>query len=519
MRGTRVSLVGVLVGLVGLGLLVPGSVSAAPAVNVQVTSVEFLNNSNTFSVLLDPRTTTLTGKVFKVSNWPDGCPSSPAKAQWRDCVPAAFPDGTAEKNWPIVAVRNTRLQIHNAILQVQKGQGPLKNVTITGTATVGQSVSGGPLATFTFTEKNVTQNAKGQLILGGVTASAAVPDEVGAFTGNGSADRAALPPMKIKWTVTDGANTYDAGSNDVPLYVTAHSATSKGKSNMYWSLVDLVTTSAAGDVNRDAIVNDVYRPFQGAQRNPRRPIRRLILCPGPCQVNNVTQPAGSVLIDAGSKFVYYPLNDPGGWTLQKFLLNLYDYGGDCNGTLGILQSGVGRCGGWAEFFSRGLGIHGISAPDVSITSVGGWRPGFPAGAPVSCAIDHRCKMLIKNWNFAVVAGAAPFKYVTKASVDATTGEFTLNPGQVTKATGVAGLGNENPPGWFDYGDHAVVTYTDARGTKLIYDPSYGTGPFDNLCQWATASLDGVATVDPVKIGEDEGPWTITAKKGVADFCP
>ena len=45
----------------------------------------------------------------------------------------------------------------------------------------------------------------------------------------------------------------------------------------------------------------------------------------------------------------------------------------------------------------------------------------------------------------------------------------------------------NPPGWFAVGDHAIAGY-DGK----LYDPSYGSGPFDDIRAWAIASLAGYA---------------------------
>jgi hypothetical protein len=50
-------------------------------------------------------------------------------------------------------------------------------------------------------------------------------------------------------------------------------------------------------------------------------------------------------------------------------------------------------------------------------------------------------------------------------------------------SGVKGQGNPDPLAVF--GDHALV---DIGGK--IYDPSYGTGPFDSLVKWEDASVDG-----------------------------
>ena len=53
----------------------------------------------------------------------------------------------------------------------------------------------------------------------------------------------------------------------------------------------------------------------------------------------------------------------------------------------------------------------------------------------------------------------------------------------------------------------------------IYDPSYGTGPFDNIKQWANASLDGYLmevseVTENLPEGTKRSTVTFAAHKGV-----
>ena len=67
---------------------------------------------------------------------------------------------------------------------------------------------------------------------------------------------------------------------------------------------------------------------------------------------------------------------------------------------------------------------------------------------------------------------------------------------VLDAAGLAGQNNANPPGLFVSGDHALVTYTSPTTRQtVIYDPSYGSGPFASVRAWADASLAGFATLN------------------------
>jgi len=67
----------------------------------------------------------------------------------------------------------------------------------------------------------------------------------------------------------------------------------------------------------------------------------------------------------------------------------------------------------------------------------------------------------------------------------------------------------NPPGYFGVGDHAVVVYSGK-----IYDPSYGTGTFDDIRAWAVASLDGFAYLTWTTAAGTR-TWVIHGKPGLA----
>ena len=61
--------------------------------------------------------------------------------------------------------------------------------------------------------------------------------------------------------------------------------------------------------------------------------------------------------------------------------------------------------------------------------------------------------------------------------------------------GIAGQGNPNPPGAFL--NHFVVKYTNA-GNTVIYDPSYGAGPYNNENAHENAAIDGIISGSAVK---------------------
>jgi hypothetical protein len=288
----------------------------------------------------------------------------------------------------------------------------------------------------------------------GILASGPVPNEVGAFT---NANK-----MTITWEITEGGTTYPAGTTRIPIYV-LYAQPRVG--SQYLTLLDMSATAAAGDTAADDVVSDVYALYQGAQQSPPAPLHRRTLDPA----------SGDVTVDTASGPLRYYLP----WTWDADINSTYSYG--CNTLYEVLSELLGRCGAWALVFERQMAEQGIDAPYAAAETL----PGFPAHPPGPGGGYGFVKMLVKNWTF--VNGnplLVPWPYETKATVGAG-GVVTYAPKNFDDAAGLPGQGNPNPPGWFDYGDHALVQY----GGR-IYDPSYGTGPFADVCAWAKASLDG-----------------------------
>ena len=191
------------------------------------------------------------------------------------------------------------------------------------------------------------------------------------------------------------------------------------------------------------------------------------------------------------------------WTLPNDYLYLNPQSSCAHlSTPDLLRNLVSRCGDWAQFFADTLAVQGITdVTPAGVTDTGpgnpvpGTFPTFPAPAPGVVGIMAEF-MLISAWAFPGPAtGTDPsFPYLTTDTVNVKAGKVVAGSGalgagpEFNDAPGVPGQGPDaNPPGWFLYGDHAIDVYNN-----MVYDPSYGVGPFATIGAWATASLSGFA---------------------------
>jgi hypothetical protein len=138
---------------------------------------------------------------------------------------------------------------------------------------------------------------------------------------------------------------------------------------------------------------------------------------------------------------------------------------------GLLNSGDGRCGTWFDLLDHALRVQGIAGQSLMHIHID-----LPTYVPAAVA-DYLATygntpaadgytfwgdvFFVKNWDLSSLPDVW-------GAVD---------------ETGVEGQGNGNPLATFN--DHALMEIN----TK-VYDPSYGTGPFDSLLDWEDASLDG-----------------------------
>jgi len=120
-------------------------------------------------------------------------------------------------------------------------------------------------------------------------------------------------------------------------------------------------------------------------------------------------------------------------------------------TQALITSFDGRCRAWARLLRDALKVHGVSArcaevlPDATL-------PNLPPGSVAS-------GILVKNWN---MTGSQPLPL-----------------------PGVAGQGGVADP------ESAFANHGLMELGGMLYDPSYGTGPYPTLLAWQQASLDAV----------------------------
>jgi hypothetical protein len=381
-------------------------------------------------------------------------------AQWVDCSPA-FPDGTPEKSWPVVFERGTKVTLSEVILKIKNPAPDLGGSIITGTTTVGG-------VTLTFTSGSVTP-AGGEFVIKNLTSDNALPNAVNSF------------PMTISWTVKHYTTTYSAGNSTIPIYLTL----AKPGYAPYLSLEALTATAAANQTTESGVFNSIWMNVFSAQGAAALHIHPQHLDPA----------SGTVTPDAETLQYWTP------WTLSSDYVAL-DRQQTCShlSTPELLRKLISRCGDWAEFMANTMAVQGITTvhpDDVLSPDVPGTFPKFPDASPPRGAEFLGEFMLIKNWTWPGPAtGADPnFPYLTTDTVRLAfrqpvpdTGNLGNNP-EFNDAPGVPGQNDPNPPGWFVYGDHEIDVYNN-----MVYDPSYGLGPFPSIGDWANSALAGFAYV-------------------------
>jgi hypothetical protein len=382
-------------------------------------------------------------------------------AQWVDCSPA-FPDGVPEKSWPVAFLRGTKVTLSQVDLTIKDPASlNLDGSTITGTATVGTT-------TLTFTSGPVNP-AGNQFVIRNLTAGNSLPDAVGNYQ------------MAIQWTVSHGTSTFSAGTSTIPMYLVYAAPGFPA----YLTLEALTSAAAAGQSTQSGVFNNIWANVFSAAGPSALAIH-------PQQLNPAS---GAVTADPHILQYWTP------WTLPNDYLYL-DRAPSCShlDTPALLEYLISRCGDWAEFFANTMAVQGIKTVQPEGIGDGGpvlgALPAFPKPKPLLGQSIQKM-MLIKNWTWPGPAtGADPnFPYITTDTVSLgggspVPGTGTLGAGpEFNDAPGVPGQNDPNPPGWFAYGDHAIDVYNN-----MVYDPSYGVGPFPDIAAWANNSLAGFAYI-------------------------
>jgi hypothetical protein len=357
--------------------------------------------------------------------------------EWRDCQPA-FPDGVREKDWPVAYVKGSQVVLKEVRFKVVRAQGApaFTDVTVVGTP----QWPGDELREFKAEHVNQVGD---ELVIQNVPSTGSLHSWVDWMDNS--------QKMRIKWTVTQGANIYDAGMSDHTVYVIFKAPRAGYEDKTYLTLVNYTTHQAVYQTQESGVVEKVWSEFRDWQVQTR------ILDPA----------SGAITLDA-TNMVYW--NEVG---VDKTLQWLFENLGavfTCPqyfGTEVLLRTQQGRCGAWADFLQHSLAIHGIQADRVRLVIAWG-------GA--DCPDKEDCIFLVKNWEFAAAGGT---------SGDA---EYPFTWAEVTDRNGVPAQGViQNPPPFF--WDHAI-----ARVAGKLYDPSYGLPDanegYADLATYDDASIAG-----------------------------
>lgn len=167
----------------------------------------------------------------------------------------------------------------------------------------------------------------------------------------------------------------------------------------------------------------------------------------------------------------------------------------------MIANANGQCGSWANLFRMILLVHGVqgsehvfllpkeSTPRGCIFENGQWGPrpgiqGFPSGA---------LGFIVKSYQFGNPgSGCVDYPYRFNDPCQA----FTQWPEvDVVDAAGVVGQDSPNPASWFE--NHQIVRVLDK-----LYDPSYGTGPYQSVAQYESAAIQGLYGVAHCVVAEN-----------------
>ncbi len=362
-------------------------------------------------------------------------------AQWADCEP----DGTADKNWPVVAEKSTQLEIEEVVFRIDADD---------DTSFDGAQVSGVGPNGMRFDGTAEHKKGSDKILAHHITATQPLPSTVMPFD------------LAIEWTVF-GPTTLQMNTSTHRIYVVNRKPVLDGgpyELKPYVSLVDLGTTAAASASGDQAVIDAIFAAFKTLQ------LHRRDLDPATGQTSEGT-------------LLKYWID---GWTLQQFVADEELAPNKCTaGDAAVLQilsgpGSVGTCGSWAFFLDAVLRLQGIDGGRPAGVDT---LPGFQSVVPTGSSPYF----LVGPWNFIKSAQQSeapsrPFANIYDGKALTPIGEqqvqFLTDP-----ANGI-GQGKQASPKSVFF-DHVVLTLGGQ-----IYDPSYGTGPFPNITSWAVDSLAG-----------------------------
>jgi len=394
-------------------------------------------------------------------------------AQWRDCGEGGDdpPIGQPAKNWPIAVVANQALHVDYVAFQLPASP-TISSAMVQGHVTIGNQSFDLSQTTAAVTNANGYQILTARDLTGGSFPAAVGQDSL-------------QVQWQLKLTVAGGnpGSFVDAGTTSQPVFVLLHRAIlpsgilpqDAANDTPYLTPIALSAAAGSGMTSDSALEAAIWSQFTG------RAIGRDDFDPITGEIATYVEP-----------LKYYP-----SWSFSQFATQGYgpDRGGTtCPGSLlSLLYTGIGRCGHFADLMAEMLALNGLPAKVVSLSMIEGWNS-ILAKAPLGTEY-----MLVtpRQWSFS--ASMLPVRPRVIFSNFLNVPPYTPSklgpfaPAQSVTGSGPVGQNNPSPPGIFTAGDHALVIAGGA-GSEVIYDPSYGAGPFTSVQGWASQSLAGWARV-------------------------
>ncbi len=409
-----------LLALFAIGAVVVTDAQAASP-NLKLERVDFKNN---YPVTIDHRNNVKGENPLQIQNYGEN-----NEVEYQVSSTAKY-----TKKWPVVYVRQTVIKLvgqlgvdANAREFLEKKQEG--NVTLTGEGTIGgTSVVFKKELTPAEVEKQMKEHNT-FLTTGEISANNALPNKV----------IYELVTITWKWKAKEkgalGPFEQEIGQSKHNFYLTFTQPLSSVTN--FLTVLDLDTQgiekgTAVQPPTEAEVIKGIWSQFTPRQIGLRW-----------YNVETGTLNRGGVVLQ------YYQNENTVGLTLAQAQES---QGTECNAeeTQALLEKAQGQCGSWGQILSYALGIEGIKSTTLNAES------NFAAGP---CKGKGTCLLLVKNWEFFGEGSGEEFPYMWT---------------KIKDLAGIEGQGTQNPPSLFNF--HVIVEA--GQGTNKLYDPSYGTGPFE-----------------------------------------
>ncbi len=264
---------------------------------------------------------------------------------------------------------------------------------------------------------------------------------------------ACLKGMSINWfvSVDNGANWIGMGQSTNALYVTWSKPCAPENLQTYFEVGCAAANGVTGivGVNDDSVLDKIWGKFKS---------------------KNISR------VSDGKVLTYYGFDDVNGNGVWDEGIDIDKNRTKVTDAVALIKEGNGQCYSWAEFLGQVLCAQGLNAINSAENNL--------------IWIEHNnlqndkvrlFGFAVKNWG---KAGVGPW-YVKSFDAGLDGRNITLLiDGQTQDIMGIRGQGNSpNPPAWFER--HFIL-----KLNGLLYDPSYGTGPFNSYLQYESQSFEG-----------------------------